>query len=201
MKNSLTLPGGYRPFRIVDFKRDNRLSLKVNFIAVGLCLLLYVLAFKLAPRLGASLRGFDQFSIPFVVVGAVVYYVLHELIHGLAMGLLCKGCSPKFRAYGLLAYVGNQAFYTRDSYLLISFAPILAAAVVLAAIVLVLGAEMYWSAALLMILNLASAAGDIYVAYLMYCKMPGDTMVQDLGVTRIFFSASKDVEALPLKKL
>lgn len=201
MKNTAQLPSQYKPFQIVDLKQNSRLSLKVNFIAVGLCLFLYVLAFRIAPYLGASIRGFDQFSIYFVLVGAVIYFVLHEICHGLAMELLCRGSAPKFRSYGFLAYVGCKSFYNRVSYLLISFAPIFIAAVVLVLIVLIGGSEMYWSAALLMILNLASAAGDLYVAYLMYIKMPEDTMVQDLGVTRVFFSASRDVTPLPLKKL
>ena len=92
-----------------------------------------------------------------------------------------------------------MAYYSRSSYLLISFAPIVVWGVVLAVLPLLLGSGMYWSASLLQILNLAGAVGDIYVAVAML-RMPSDTLVQDIGVVRVFLSASDRVTPLPTKK-
>ena len=199
MKNTQQLPKGYRPFRIIDYKRNNSLSVKINFLAIGVCSLLYILTFRMAPMFGASAQGLDQISVPFIVIGAILYFPLHELIHGLAMALLCRKPVPKFRADGILAYAGSMAYYSRSSYLLISFAPIVVWGVVLAVLPLLLGSGMYWSASLLQILNLAGAVGDSYVAVAML-RMPSDTLVQDIGVVRVFLSASDRVTPLPTKK-
>ena len=201
MKSAANLPKNYKPFQVIDFKHNHRLGMKSNFFSVGICIALYYLIFKIAPYFGASLKGYDQFSPYFVAVGAVVCYAVHELIHGVVMALLCRDPLPKFRADGFFAYVGSKAFFDCGSYLLISFAPIVTIVLVLCLIVVIMGIEMFWSAALLIIFNLATAAGDFIVAFHLLYKMPVDTMVQDLGVTRVFFSASPDVTPIPLKKL
>jgi len=201
MKSAASLPSNYKPFSIIDTKHNHRLGMKVNFLACGICIVMYYVLFKIAPYFGASLKGYDQFSPYFVAVGAVICYIMHEVIHGVAMGILCRETRPKFRADGFFAYASSQAFFDFSSYMIISFAPIVLSILVLCLIVLIMGIEMFWSAALLIIFTLATAASDFYVAFQMFYKMPVDVMVQDLGVTRVFFSASPEVTPIALKKL
>lgn len=200
MKSAAHLPNSFKPFAVIDTKHNHRQGMKVNFLSCGLCIALYYALFKIAPYFGASLKGYDQFSPYFVAVGAVVCYVVREVLRGVMMGILCHDPMPKARADGFFAYAGSQAFFDRASYMIISFAPILISLLVLCLIVVVMGVEMFWSAALLAIFVIATAGSDFFVAFQMYFKMPDDLMVQDLGVTRVFFSASPDVKPIPLKK-
>lgn len=201
MKSAASLPKSYKPFEVIDIKHNHRLGMKVNFFAVGICIALYYALFKIAPYFGASLKGYDQFSPYFVAVGAVVCYVAHEMIRGISMALLCREVPPNFKADGLLAYCGSHAFFDCGSYLLILFAPTVITLLVLCLIIVILGVDMFWSCALLMIFTMATAAGDLFVAFRLFYKMPTDVMVQDLGVARVFFSASPDVTPLALKKI
>lgn len=188
MKSDSTLPNGYNVFYIIDLKKDYRLSLAVNFIAVGICSVLYFIGFQIAPLAGASRLGVDQISVSFLLIGLVLYYIFHEFTHALVMGIFCRKPFPRFRSYGIFAYAGSQAFFDKSAYFIISFAPILLIGAILSGILIWAGTELFWSAYLLQIVNLASSSGDLFLAWKLH-KMPVDTLIQDIGITKTFYTA------------
>jgi len=181
------LPEGYAPIRRIDLQKDKKLAVKVNGIALAVCLL-------------PTLIGVATIRIPFfadtdreplrmaliMLIGMIAYLFSHELVHGIGIKRY-SGKKAKYGFTGMYAYAGSDAYFDKHQYRLIAFAPVVVFAVIFLALNLLLPQRWFWIFYFLQVMNFGGAAGDLFVAFLLR-KMPADVMVQDEGTAMTFFS-------------
>ena len=120
----------------------------------------------------------DRRRLVFMIVGLILYMVLHELVHGICMKYFG---TPKvnYGFAGLYAYAGSNAYFTKKPYIIIALAPVVVWGIVLLVINLFVDASWFWCVYFIQICNISGAVGDIYVTY-KFSKMPKDILVQDM---------------------
>lgn len=185
MTTDLRVPETYEACLHIDLQKDKKLAILVNVLAALIFLPVLVLGVFLSP-IEQSLVSDLFFTLP-LLVGMVVYMVLHELVHGIFMRAF-SGVRPHYGFTGLYAYAGSNAYFDRSHYLIIALAPVVIWGVVLAvACVLTHGTPWFWTLYLLEALNLSGAAGDLYVTW-RFSKLPKDILVQDTGVAMTVYT-------------
>lgn len=194
MKSYTELPGGYREIDSIDLQKNKKLSLLVNGIALLIGVLMAVPMHFVVPitTLFDMSEGFTPYLIRFgvLMVGIILYMVLHELVHGIAM----KRCGTKKIQYGftgLYAFAGSEDYYDKRSYVIIALAPIVVWGVVLLVLNLLVPAQWFWVVYWIQISNISGAAGDLYVTY-RFSRLPADILVKDYGVGMTVYSAQTE---------
>ncbi|MBE6782655.1 MAG: DUF3267 domain-containing protein [Ruminococcaceae bacterium] len=185
MKAMKYLPEGYRQIYDVDLKKDKKASLIVNLLAIVIMIILAVPMHFVVPiySLFSMEDGITNYMIRFglLLVFIVLYMILHELVHGVAMKI-CGTEKIKYGFTGLYAYAGSSDFYDKKSYIFIALAPVVLWGIVLAIInSFVTDATWFWVVYMLQITNLSGAAGDLFVS-VRFSKLPDDILIQDYGV-------------------
>ena len=116
-----------------------------------------------------------------VMLGAlIVYMVLHELVHGIAMKL-CGTKKVKYGFTGMYAFAGSEDFYDRKAYIFIALAPVVLWGIVLAVINPLVPVDWFWIVYFIQICNLSGAAGDLFVT-VRFLRLPRDILIRDYGV-------------------
>ena len=191
MKQALqTLPEGYRELLRIDMQKNKKEMLLVNglgfliFFLLAVPMHFYVSFFTLF----SMDEGFLAYTLRFLVllVGMIVYLVLHELVHGAAMKL-CGTKKVKYGFTGMYAFAGSGDYYGKGSYIFIALAPVVLWGVVIALINAFVPESWFWVVYMLQLMNLSGAAGDIYVT----CKLSRlskDILITDSGVAMIVYS-------------
>lgn len=185
------LPNGYREILSIDLQKNKKLALLVNGIALA-TMAIMVLAMQSAVSIGTLFdmsQGLWAYTLRFLVLmaGIVVYLILHELVHGIAM----KSFGTKKVKYGftgLYAFAGSDDYYDKKSYLVIALAPVIVWGAVLLVLNVLVPASYFWVVYIIQIANISGAAGDLYVT----CKfslLPKDILVRDCGVGMTVYSA------------
>ena len=194
MKSYTELPRGYREIDSIDLQKNKKLSLLVNGIALLIGVLMAVPMHFVVPitTLFDMSEGFIPYLIRFgvLMVGIILYMVLHELVHGIAM----KRCGTKKIQYGftgLYAFAGSEDYYDKRSYVIIALAPIVVWGVVLLVLNLLVPAQWFWVVYWIQISNISGAAGDLYVTY-RFSRLPADILVKDYGVGMTVYSAQTE---------
>ncbi|MGN1481368.1 DUF3267 domain-containing protein [Porcipelethomonas sp.] len=190
MENRTSLPDDYREVLKIDLQKNKKSALLVNGLAM-----LIAAVMVLIPLLSENTRFvimdylFENsfFKLITLLVGIVVYFILHELVHGIFMKKF-SGIKPKYGFTGLYAYAGSTAYFNKKSYICIALAPIVVWGIVL--VVLQFAVPSSWSfiAYVIQIINISGAAGDIYVTYKM-SRLPSDILVNDTGVSMTVYSS------------
>ena len=184
-----TLPDGYRQIGEVDLTRDRRAMLLVNISALIIAAVLFLLGLIVHPfRLFSD--SFSSLLIRLILfyAGALLYLVLHELVHGVLMRYY-SGLRPHYGFNGIYAYAGSEAYFDRNRYRIIALAPVVLLGTILLLLCIVLPDTLFWYFYLIQIMNLSGAAGDLYVSLLLK-KLPDDLLVQDSGVAMKFYSCT-----------
>lgn len=192
MENNTQLPTGYTQILHVDMQKDKKLALLVN----GLCLVIAVLMF-IAAAFFVPIQLMFDFSdgmamywgrLGVVLIGMLIYIVLHEAVHGIFMKLF-SGIRPKYGFTGLYAYAGSDAYFGKKHYIIIALAPVVILGAVLAALNLVCPTDWFWVIYFLQVINISGAAGDYYVTY-KFSRFPSDILVHDTGVAMTVYSST-----------
>ena len=162
----------------------------VNIIAVVITVILVVPMLFVVPisSLFSMEKGILNYMLRFgaFFVLIILYMVLHELVHGIAMKI-CGTKKVKYGFTGMYAFAGSNDFYDKKSYIFIALAPVVLWGIVIAVINPFVSAEWFWVVYFLQISNLSGAAGDIFVT-VKFSKLPSDILVQDYGVGMKVFS-------------
>ena len=183
------LPENYEIAKELDLQKDKKTALKVNGLAVLLTVVMWGLGYLIHP-LNIDLESeadLKLFIIKCVVlcVGYVVYIILHEFTHGMAMKHF-GGKQVKYGFTGLYAFAGSeQDYFDRYSYLRITLAPIVIWGIIFL-IFNILIPSWFWVIYFWQIGNVSGAAGDLYVATLT-SKMPETLRVRDTGVSMTMY--------------
>lgn len=189
-----TLPEGYKEIYSVDLQKNKKMALFVNILAVVIAVILVVPMQFLVPisTLFDMEDGLLQYSIRFVglIVLMIVYMVLHELVHGVAMKL-CGTKKVKYGFTGLYAFAGSDDYYGKKSYIFIALAPVVLWGIVIALINPFVPVEWFWVVYILQIINLSGAAGDLFVT-VKFSRFPKDILIKDHGVGMTVFATCSE---------
>lgn len=192
MKALRNLPDGYREICSVDLKKDKKAAVFVNLLAIAIAVILVLPMNAVVPfyRSLVSQTDIKDILIKYVVllVLMVLYVILHELVHGVAMRI-CGTKKVKYGFNGMYAFAGSADYYDKTAYIFIALAPIVLWGVVLAVVNILVPAEWFWVIYIIQVLNLSGAAGDLYVS-VKFSRLPRDILVQDYGIGMVVYSGS-----------
>ena len=178
------LPAGYGEIYSLDIKKDKKLSLLVNEIAVIIALVMVIpMHFYIPIQSVFSMeQGIGPYILRFIVlmVSCILYMVLHEAVHGIAMKM-CGTGKVSYGFTGLYAFAGSKDYYDKCSYIFIALAPVILWGVVIGTINLFVPYEWFWIVYWIQISNISGAAGDMYVTY-KFSRMPRDILITDYGL-------------------
>lgn len=185
-----SLPEGYREILRLDLQKDKKQALIVNGLGLLIMLVLAVpMHFYISiGTLFSMEEGILDYMLRFLVlaVGMVVYLVLHELVHGVAMKL-CGTKKVKYGFTGLYAFAGSSDYYDKKSYIFIALAPVVLWGIVIAVINAFVPERWFWVVYFLQLMNLSGAAGDLYVT-VKFSRLPKDILISDSGVGMAVYS-------------
>ena len=191
MKSYKTLPNGYKEILSVNFQKEKKTMLLINFMAIIVALIMAVLMHFFVPvfTLFDFSKGFLDIFIRFVtlIIGNVLYFVFHEFIHGMAMKI-CGTKKVKYGFNGIYAFAASDDYYDKKSYLMIAMAPVVFFGIFLAVLNCIVPTHWFWVVYLIQISNVSGAMGDFYVA-LYFRKLPADALLQDVEVGTKVYSA------------
>ncbi|MBR6772806.1 MAG: DUF3267 domain-containing protein [Clostridia bacterium] len=190
MLSTPTLPEGYREIYSVNLQKDKKVMLLLNLFSllIGAALIVPVLFFKPISALFSMEKGMGSYLLRFaaIIVFSVVYLVLHELVHGVAMKL-CGTKKVKYGFTGLYAFAGSTDFYGKGAYIFIALAPVVFWGIILAVITPLVNNEWFWVVYFVQVFNLSGAAGDLFVTF-KFSRFPKDILISDNGVGMIVYS-------------
>jgi len=185
MRSTIRLPKDYTKSFVIDLQKDRKKALLVNGIAL---------------LIGAAVAGMGLVAVPIqtlfdmrdgiwvyllrflvLLVGLIAYIVLHEVVHGIFMRHF-SGVKPHYGFTGMYAYAGSDAYFDKQSYIIIALAPIVIWGIVLGVLCAVVSPVWFWPVYFIQIANLSGAAGDLYVTVL-FSRLPDDILIQDSGVS------------------
>ncbi len=185
IKNTTLLPDNYSEIFRLDLQNDKKTALLVNALSLFIFSVMLAIGHLHQP-LGSLFdlsRGLSEYVLRFAVmlIGVIVYIILHELIHGIFMRIYGK-IRPKYGFTGLYAYAGSTAYFNKKCYIIIALSPVIIWGVVLALINLILPGSWFWPVYFIQTANISGAAGDLYVTF-RFMKMPRDILVNDIGTS------------------
>ncbi len=187
MKAIGTLPEGYKEFYSVNLQKDKKMALTVNIIALVIGAAMALPMHFVIPI--SELFNFDDgflIRILALAVLSVLYMILHELVHGIAMKL-CGTKKVKYGFTGMYAFAGSQDYYSKKPYIFIALAPVVLWGIVLAVVNLMVNEEWFWVIYFIQITNISGAAGDFFVTA-KFSRFPDDILVRDHGVGMVVYS-------------
>jgi len=127
MKTVRVLPEDYKEYYSVDLQKDKKLSALVNGMALVIGFVMFIPMNFIVPvsALFSMEVGMTDFIVRIlsVAVLSVLYMVLHELVHGIAMKF-CGTKKVKYGFTGLYAFAGSDDYYGKRSYIFIALAPV-----------------------------------------------------------------------------
>ena len=193
MTSYTTLPEGYKEIYALDIKKDKKLSLLINVIAL-------IIAFAVAVPMHFHIsiltmfdmeKGIGVYTLRFtaLILLSVTYIILHELVHGIAMKI-CGTKKIKYGFTGLYAFAGSKDYYDKKSYIFIALAPVVLWGAVIAIINPFVPTEWFWVVYLIQISNISGAAGDMYVTW-KFSAMPKDILITDYGMGMKVYSKTE----------
>ncbi len=190
MKVIGVLPEDYGEIYSLNLQKDKRTAIIVNLLAFAIAAVMAVSMNFFVPvtsvfdMSGGIVRYFLRLAA--LIVLMVLYMVLHELVHGIAMKL-CGTKRVKYGFTGLYAFAGSEDYYDKKSYIFIALAPIVLWGTVLAAVNFFVPTEWFWIVYMIQLINISGAAGDLFAA-VKFSRMPKNILIQDSGVSmRVFY--------------
>ena len=190
MKAIGVLPEDCGEIYSLNLQKDKRAAIIVNLLALAIAAVMAVSMNFFVPvtsvfdMSGGIVRYFLRLAA--LIVLMVLYMVLHELVHGIAMKL-CGTKRVKYGFTGLYAFAGSEDYYDKKSYIFIALAPIVLWGTVLAAVNFFVPTEWFWIVYMIQLINISGAAGDLFAA-VKFSRMPKNILIQDSGVSmRVFY--------------
>lgn len=187
---SSALPEGYREIYSVNLQKDKKAALIVNIAALILMVIFVIIGILIVP---ISYTFDNDGSIVTVwlktiavLAGMIVYFILHELVHGITMKHY-GAKKVKYGFTGLYAFAGCEEYFSKKPYIVIALAPIVVWGVVLATVCCFVPKSWFWVVYFIQIMNLSGAAGDLYVTC-KFSKFPKDILIKDTGVEMKVYS-------------
>ncbi len=184
MKAYQALPDGYGEVMRIDLQKDRKDSIAVNVLAgVVMVAVLAVGAFIVPAGEILDLDFGSGLLLRFAVmiVGMLVYMVLHEMTHGAVMKAV-GARKVRFGFTGMYAYAGSlEDYFDKGSYRLTALAPVVVWGIIFGVLAVVVPASWFWVIWFLQAANIGGSMGDVYVTAKLW-KKPASILVRDTGV-------------------
>lgn len=188
--NRVTLPEDYRILRHIDLQKDKKLFFLINGSSFLILILAVGIGNQLIPfRTFYSMeKGIVLHFIRLIVTmgGIVLYFILHELVHGIFIKHY-SGLPPKYGFKLSFAYAGSSAYFNKQSYLVITLAPLVIWGIFLTVTLIFVPVYWFWTVYILQICNASGAAGDLYMTWLI-TSLPEDILVLDSGISMMIYA-------------
>lgn len=190
MNSTQVLPQGYNEILKINLQKDKKTAIIVNIFAVLLMVAAFFIgnSFVSIATLFDMTNGIKSYFIRFalLLLGVVVYLILHELVHGICMKMFgAKKINYGFT--GMYAFAGSDCYFGKKAYIIIALAPIVVWGIVLLIMNLIVAENFFWVIYVIQIVNLSGAAGDLYVTY-KFSKMPKNILVRDTGIEMTIYA-------------
>lgn len=189
-----TLPESYTLHDKIDLQHNKKQFWLVQALAFAIIVIMLVCGYFID-----NFSSFDDgtveniIGIVVVVVGVVLYIILHEATHGLFMHLFVKG-KLNFGFKGWAAYAGSSGYFDKKHYIVISLAPLVLWGIVFAVLNIVFNHGVwFWVIWILQLCNISGASGDMFCTYKML-RYPKDILVYDSGMDMLIFRRKTDAE-------
>ena len=193
------LPSNYKLVHTLDLQKNKKQAIIVNGLAILSAIILVVPMIFLVP-IGdlfiidtSSGLGIFLYVLRFLVLvlGSIVYIILHELTHGIVM----KAFGAKKVKFGftfIYAYAGSKdEYFKKWPYIVIALAPVTVFFVIFAIICpFIYDTPWFWVVYFWQVQNISGAMGDIIVS-LLFLKKPKNAYIKDEGTNMKVF-APKD---------
>lgn len=194
MKAVSSLPEGYGEYFSIDLQKDKKTAFLVNGLALVIAFAMAYSMFFFVPFSSIYLSGGEVTDILHslkvkgiaIIVLIIVYMVLHELVHGIAMKI-CGTAKVRYGFTGMYAFAGSDDYYDRKAYIFIALAPVILWGIVLAAVNALVPYDWFWVVFIIQIVNISGASGDFYVCK-KFSRFPVDILVKDVGVSMTVYS-------------
>ena len=196
-KCSKTLPEGWTKLDKIDLKENKKQFWLMQGISILLAVLMIVAGcFIVHPSAFFGATGIEEYiAIAVLVVGAVVYIVLHELTHGVFLSAFTR-TKPKFGFVGWAAYCGNEAYCNKPCYAVVVLSPLVVWGIVFGVLnVFFHDGVWFWVIWFLQTMNVAGAAGDLFVSFKLLFY-PKEILVQDTGLAMTVYRRMTQEEML-----
>ena len=186
---AVLLPG-YELYEVIDFSKDPKLQKRIAWS--GLAVICAMTAAALPVHTLRSAVSMPPLQIAAavvaVLVGLVVYLLLHEGVHGMCIKFF-TGVPAQygFELRAGMAYASSRFFFRRTAYMSIALAPIVVWGIVLTLLLRDIPEQYWWYLYAIQIFNVSGAAGDLFVTYRIL-TMPKDVLVLDTGMEMKFFA-------------
>ncbi|MBQ3537269.1 MAG: DUF3267 domain-containing protein [Clostridia bacterium] len=190
MKATNVLPRGYKEIFSVNLQKNKKMAISLNIVATVVAVIMIIPMCFVVPisALFSMEEGIGRYILRFAVLiaGSVLYLVLHEAVHGIAMKI-CGTKKIKYGFTGMFAYAGSSDYYDKKSYIFIALAPVVLWGIVLAVLNFVVPYEWIWVVYIIQVSNIGGAVGDFYVT-LKFSRFPSDILVSDSGLGMTVYS-------------
>lgn len=190
MKATNVLPRGYKEIFSVNLQKNKKMAISLNIVATVVAVIMILPMCFVVPisALFSMEEGIGRYILRFAVLiaGSVLYLVLHEAVHGIAMKI-CGTKKIKYGFTGMFAYAGSSDYYDKKSYIFIALAPVVLWGIVLAVLNFVVPYEWIWVVYIIQVSNIGGAVGDFYVT-LKFSRFPSDILVSDSGLGMTVYS-------------
>ncbi|MBR5070425.1 MAG: DUF3267 domain-containing protein [Oscillospiraceae bacterium] len=191
METVQVLPENYKEVCSIDLQKNKKEAVIVNVIGGAVSLVMYIIMEMRKPFMTWIFEKADKgqllSALAALILGTVVYVVLHEFTHGITMRCL-GGKQVKYGFTGMYAYAGsNEDYFPKRQYICIALAPVILWGVIFAALQILLP-EWEWVIWFLQIMNIGGAAGDLYVTAKV-AGMSKTILVMDTGVNMTVYDA------------
>lgn len=190
MRSYTTLPEGYREIYALDMHEDKKLAVWVNLLSLAIAAVFAVPMLFVVPW-WATFDVTDGMAGYWIKLAAMlgltlVYLVLHELVHGIAMRI-CGTKKIRYGVKGVYAFAASDDHYRKKPYIFIALAPVVLWGIVLAIVTPFVPASWFWVVYFVQLMNLSGAAGDLYVT-VKFSRMPRDILIRDSGVGMVVYA-------------
>ncbi|MBP0985717.1 MAG: DUF3267 domain-containing protein [Oscillospiraceae bacterium] len=185
------LPENYKEVCSIDLQKNKKEALIVNGIGGAVSLAMYIIMEIRKPFMvwifEMEDKGLLLPALATLVLGTVIYVILHEFTHGIMMKCM-GGKQVKYGFTGMYAFAGSSKdYFPKRQYICIALAPVVLWGIIFAVLQLCLR-EWEWAVWFLQIMNIGGAAGDIYVTARV-AGMSKTILVMDTGVNMTVYDA------------
>lgn len=185
------LPENYIEVYSIDAK-NVKIGIIMNFVALAITLAIFIPLFIVSDL--STISNYSLTHLFFTLVGLVMCFILHELIHGLAY----KVTTAQKLTFGLswsCAFCGVPDVYvTRKTAIFALLAPFISFSIVfiIALILFYSNSTIFLSIAFIFALHTGGCAGDLYVFLLFLFKFKDNRiLMNDTGPKQTFYVPNK----------
>ncbi len=194
------LPNSYKLAQTLDLQSNKKQFLLINGMAILSAVILIAPMLFLVPIDSLFIIDFSEggggiwlYILRFflLVLGSILYIVLHEFTHGIMMKLF-GAKKVKFGFNFIYAYAGSkEEYFKKWPYIIVALAPVTIFFVIFAVICpFIYKTPWFWMVYFWQVQNIAGAMGDIIVSIIFLGK-PKNSYIKDEGTSMRLY-APKD---------